>query len=244
MRKLLEQIYPFGSQHPSVTNAQRVSDFLAAKEKGSGELSRKQKALQRSAQIQNRLFTRRPAMNTSTAENKVDDRIYSMAFIKEALNLSKEEKIDLLEFILTEPDMKKVITVVEKYVSLDEGIWDRVTEATKRVKSLFYTNPAGKKDLKFAGKKPKAMNKPLSDVVTGEGKEWVVGKNGFLEKVMVEDDESLEEFKLNPAHAELMRKSVRRSKEITDRGTIPKKEYHVANKEFAKFLASKEKTGK
>jgi hypothetical protein len=106
-------------------------------------------------------------MKTSV-ENKVEDRIYCMSFIKEAKNLSKEEKLDLLEFVYKEPDMKKVIIIIEKYVELDDGIWSRVTETTKQVKSLFYTSPAGKKDLKFAGKKPKVANRQLSKVMARE----------------------------------------------------------------------------
>lgn len=169
MKKVLEQPYPFGSQHPSVTNARRVADVLDAKERRFGQLSRKQKALQKSSQIQSKLFTGGvPAMKPSIAENKIDDRIYTMAFVKEALNLSKEEKLDLLEFVYTEPDIKRVVMVIEKYVDLDDEIWDRVTEATKQAKSLFYTNPKGKKMLKFAGKPPKAVNRQLSKVVVGE----------------------------------------------------------------------------
>jgi hypothetical protein len=64
--------------------------------------------------------------------------------------------------------MKRVLEVIEKYVELDEEIWTRVVEATKQAKHLFYTSPAGKKDLKFAGKKPKAANKQLSKVMARE----------------------------------------------------------------------------
>jgi len=169
MKKVTEEIYPFGSQHPKVTNAPAVWKALASRSK-SRELTQKEKALQKSAQIQSKLFSGGPAMKPTYVESKAQDRIYTMAFIKEAKNLSKEEKKDLLEFVFTEPDMKKVLEVVEKYVELDDGIWTRVVEATKQAKSLFYTKPAGKKDLKFAGKKPKASNRQLSKVMAREDK--------------------------------------------------------------------------
>ena len=70
-------------------------------------------------------------MGSSYAE-QVDDRIYAMALVGESLNLSKEQKLDLLEFVAKEPDMAKVLEVVEKYVEPDEGIWERVAEATKQ----------------------------------------------------------------------------------------------------------------
>jgi hypothetical protein len=173
--KLLEEIYPFGSQypkvtnvaHPKVTNPAALSKSLADRSRHR-ELTSKEKALQKSAQIQTKLFAGRAPMKQTYAENKVEDRIYTMAFIKECRNLSKEDKLTLLEFVYKEPDMKRVLKVVEKYVELDEGIWTRVVEATKQAKGLFYTQPAGKKDLKFAGKKPKASNKQLSKVMARE----------------------------------------------------------------------------
>jgi len=164
-KKVHEQEYPFGSQHPSVSNAIALARMYAAREKSKGELNPKERAHQRSAQIQLKRFTGGQKMKSAQLERKVDDKIYSMALVKECKNLSKEEKLDLLEFIVKEKDMKRIISVLEEYVQPDEGIWERVVEATKRVKSLFYTHPAGKKDLKFAGKKPKAMNKQLSQVL-------------------------------------------------------------------------------
>jgi hypothetical protein len=167
MKKVSEEIYPFGSQHPKVSNITAVQKSLASRMRHR-DLTPKEKALHRSMKIQSKLFTGRQGMKPTKVESKVQDRIYTMAFIKEAKNLSKEEKLDLLEFVYTEPDIKKVLMVVEKYVELDDSIWSRVVEATKQAKSLFYTKPAGKKDLKFAGKKPKSANRQLSKVMARE----------------------------------------------------------------------------
>jgi hypothetical protein len=168
-KKTSEEIYPFGSQHPKVSNVMALSRALDGREIFR-ELTPKEKALKRSMNIQRKRFGGQE-MKPAQVERKVDDKIYSMALIKECKNLSKEEKLDLLEFVLNEKDMKRIIAVIEEYIEPDEGIWERVVEATKRVKSLFYTHPAGKKDLKFAGKKPKSMNRQLSKVVTGENEE-------------------------------------------------------------------------
>src|SRR4030042_2365327 len=192
MEKIAEGIFSSKFQNAKLSNATYVRKALASREK-QRQLTPKEKALQRSAEIQSRTLTGGPHMKPSHAENKAEDRIYTMAFIKEAKNLSKEEKIDLLEFVLTEPDMKKVLEVVEKYVELDDEIWTRVVEATKQAKHLFYTSPAGKKDLKFAGKKPKPSNKQLSKVMAREDVEdfKLLALDFVVESDLTTDDKKL-----------------------------------------------------
>jgi hypothetical protein len=143
-KKITEEIYPFGSQYPKVSNFTRKKDLKKSTKKFGGTQEMK--------------------------SFKTADKIYAMAIVKECSNLSKEDKLAMLEFILKEPDVKRIKKIVEEYVEIDEGMFERVEEATKRVKSLFYTSPAGKKDLKFAGKKPLARNRQLSKVLAREGK--------------------------------------------------------------------------
>src|SRR5574340_755550 len=102
MKKVSEEIFKGKVEDPRVSSGKALLRSLATRR----QLGPKEKALQQTTQKKLNVLGGIPAMKPTYAENKVEDRIYTMAIVKECKNLSKEDKLAILEFIYKEPDIK------------------------------------------------------------------------------------------------------------------------------------------